>query len=87
MPEPSWDYSDWITYAAGSSTRLTRLRLHIKEVSDFISTGSYSTEGKSQSKDFLQDYLKNLLAKEKDEAATAEQTSGNRVTFTRGRPL
>ena len=82
-----WDYSDWITYEQSNSLRLSRLRLHIQEVSDFISTGSYSKGGRNLDKKFLQDYLDTLFEKEKDENSVGGSSNGNQSAFTRGRPL
>lgn len=88
MTSPAWTYSDWVTYATGNATRLSRLRLHIQEVSDRISGGSFATEGKSHDYGFLQDYLNDLLKKETSEAATGDSvaTTPTRVSFTRGVP-
>ena len=33
----AWTYSDWVTYEVGVADRLTRLRLHMVEVSDAMS--------------------------------------------------
>lgn len=86
MPSPAWTYSDWITYEVGNSTRLSRLRLHIQEVSDRISNGNFQTEGTAHSYDFLQDYLESLSEKEVEEAALVNAGLGNRCSFTRGVP-
>ncbi len=83
MADPAWDYSDYITYERGDSTRLTRLRLHIQEVSDFISTGSVTLEGQSVSKGDLQRYLADLRDEEKELSAIHDST---RATWVRGRP-
>ncbi len=83
----SWTYSDWITYESGNALRLSRLRLHIREVADAISTGNFLIEGKTHSKDLLEKYLQSLLDIEQTEAATgaASSSSGNRSFFTRGK--
>jgi hypothetical protein len=88
LTSPAWTYSDWITYASDSATRLSRLRLHIQEVSDRISSGSYASEGKSHDYGFLQDYLAELMKKEKSEATIADTiaTTPKRSSFTRGVP-
>lgn len=88
--EPTtWTYSDWITSASGSTTRLTRLRLHIQEVADRIASGTFIQEGKEQHKELLQKYLADLLEREESEAAvtaTADTgTSATQVGWTRGR--
>jgi len=80
-----WTYSDWITYDEDSSTRLTRLRLHIQEVSDFLSTGDYNINGRSVDKSALQGQLKILYEKEEEESKKAGSTNGKRHAFTRGR--
>ncbi len=71
--------------ASGSTARLAQLRLHIKEVSDRISQGSYAVEGKSHDYDLLQQYLRDLMAAEQSEAQAAGTTSGTRTCWTRGR--
>lgn len=86
MTSPAWTYSDWITYATGNATRLSRLRLHIQEVSDRISTGSFAMEGKSHDYGLLQDYLAELTRKETAEAAVSDGAAGTRSSFTRGMP-
>lgn len=89
LPSPAWTYSDWITKESGSADRLSRLRLHIQEVSDFISTGNFTTEGKSIDKDNLQNYLGRLLDLEPGEASAsaAASSTSKRAFFTRGRAL
>lgn len=84
----TWTYSDWVTYDPGSATRISRLRLHIQEVSDRISQGDFTTEGKAHSYGYLESYLKELHSKEKEETATSAGTSSSRsVMFTRGKPI
>lgn len=83
----AWTYSDWITLDEGSTARLAQLRLHIKEVSDKISGGSYTTEGKSHDFDSVQKYLDRLLALEKDEAAAAGAATGDQTVFVRVVPI
>lgn len=87
MAAGEWDYSDYITYDESTTTYLTRLRLHIQEVSNKLITGSYSLGGRSVSKGFLQDYLKDLQAKEKRAADIQGAGSGTRSSFTRGRAI
>jgi hypothetical protein len=82
-----WTYSDWITYDQDSANRLTRLRLHIQEVSDFISTGNYSKGGRNIDKGDLQKYLDSLLDKEKEETSISGGATGKTAAFTRGKPL
>jgi hypothetical protein len=88
LPSPSWTYSDWITYATGDSLRLSRLRLHIQEVSDRISAGNYATEGKSHDFGSIASYLADLQRKEITEATVGDAvaTSPKRCSFTRGVP-
>lgn len=80
----AWTYSDWVTYEDGSA-KLTRLRLHVKEVTDALNgiTG-YSTDGLSVSRDpgTSRSYLDTLLA----ELKSLEASFGNsgRAGFTRG---
>lgn len=85
MPIPAWTYSDWITFETGNASRLSRLRLHIREVSDEISTGSFAVEQKSHDKALLQAYLSELLKKEAVEATAAGVSSGTRAGWTRGK--
>lgn len=89
MPAPAWTYSDWIIYASGDATRLSRLRLHIQEVSNAIKSGSYSVEGRSRDLAEIQAYLTALLAREKEEATASSASSAteSRAFFTRGRAL
>lgn len=82
----AWTYSNWITLAAGSTARLERLRLHIQEVSDRISQGNFSSEGKAHAYDYLQSYLSDLHKREKEESVASAATTGERATFTRGVP-
>lgn len=80
----AWTYSDWITYERSSADRLTRLRLHVQEVSDKLASGSYSIPGFSTSKGELAAYLDRLTTQEKEEAAAVGRATGARVGFTRG---
>ena len=81
-PNPAWTYSDWITYIPGNSTRLSRLRLHIVEVSDRISTGDSATDRESHSYSYLKDYLSKLH----ESLLREEAISSDASPFTRGRP-
>lgn len=58
----AWTYSDYITLGP-TSAGLTRLRLHIQEVTDKISL-EIAADGKSKSSHALQQYLDGLLKKE-----------------------
>lgn len=82
----AWAYSDWITKPEASSARVDRLRLHIQEVSDKISAGNYTTEGKAHDYGYLQTYLDKLLATEKTEAAAAGAATDAQTTFVRAVP-
>jgi hypothetical protein len=82
-----WAYSDWITLEAGSASRLERLRLHIREVSDKISTGSYSVEGKSHDFDAVQRYLDRLLTAEKEEMSGGSTAAATETVFVRAVPI
>lgn len=84
----AWSYSDYITYERTDPTRLTRLRLHIKEVSDFISTGSYSVQGKSHTKSELVNELMRLREEEASLSSTGVSSSADSTSpFLRGRGL
>lgn len=84
----AWDYSDYITYERGTSTRLTRLRLHIKEISDYVSTGGYNVQGKSHTKAELVNELARLREEEKElSAITVTSASTNRAPFVRGKAI
>jgi hypothetical protein len=86
LPAPAWTYSDWVTYETGTTGRIQRLRLHIQEVSDFISTGNFAVEAKSHDKGLLQEYLSELLGREKAEAdASASAAGTSRAYWTRGK--
>lgn len=80
----AWTYSDWVTKATGSAERLSRLRLHLQEVTDQIGA-SYSLPGISMSKGELVAYADRLKADEAVEAAAVERATGTRVGWTRGR--
>lgn len=79
-----WTYSDWITLEG--EARLTRLRLHIQEVSDF--TQGTSTRGRSVTQVDPQ-YLANLMKEEKALYATVQGANSggsfarNNLTFRR----
>jgi hypothetical protein len=81
----AWTYSDWITQTT-DSTRLTRLRLHIQEVSDKI-TQEVSSGGNSRSSSALQAYLADIRKEEKSLAAAVSGASGgvSRARFVRAR--
>ena len=82
-----WTYSGWINLDDGSAARLTQLRLHIQEVSDFISSGNYTMNGRSIDKDSLQKMLETLMKKEEAESKQVASSNGNRSAFTSGRML
>lgn len=87
----AWSYSDWITYARGSATRLSRLRLHIQEVSDVVHSGSYQINGRSVSRAEAQSYLDTLLSLEAvEDAALAladSSPTATRIGWSRGRAI
>lgn len=85
----AWTYSDWrlsSLYPIGSVARQQRLEQHIKEVSDFISTGNFSIEGRSQNKDSLQKYLESLEGQYATVVAETQASSEDGTTFVRGVP-
>ena len=68
----SWTYSDWITYDVGAALRLSRLRLHIQEVSDALADpASAAGQGQSASKRDTTAYLARLGEKEAEIAAAS----------------
>lgn len=84
----SWTYSDWETYAPGTSTRWTRFNLFKQEVADALKGGSYSSEGKSHDLDVIAEIYKSLVARHDTEAAAASSSgSTNRSSFTRARTI
>jgi len=64
----AWSYADWITYAESTAAevtaKLTRLRLHMQEVSQAV-TADVSAGSKSRSTGSLNEYLRDLRADEK----------------------
>ncbi len=61
---PLWTYADWITYSdADLSAKLTRLRLHIQEVSQRVAAVEGRTHKMTEAN---QDYLQALLKREKE---------------------
>ncbi len=80
----AWTYSDYLTLTG--TARLTRLRLHVKEVADRISDWQSQAVGGelSGSRFQVQDYLQSL----KSELVTLEASLGvapaARTIFTRG---
>lgn len=81
----AWTYSDWVTEATGSTTRLSKLRLHIQEVSDAIQSGDFAVQGLSVSKSSLQSYLSDLKADEEKLASQADKASGRTVGWSRAK--
>lgn len=69
----AWTYSDYVNL--DGSARLTRLRLHVQEVSDFI-TENYSTPGFSKQVDPLEKYLERLQDQEKALGGQAPRANG-----------
>lgn len=85
----AWTYSDWVTEGTGTALRLSRLRLHIQEVSDKVQGQKYSADGGTtlDNRDHsLGRYLDSLHRREKTEEAAVERAAGRRPLFSRGRP-
>ena len=55
-----WIYSDWITQAADSD-RLTRLRLHIQEVSEYV----LRTQAEGFESELNREYMPELMKEER----------------------
>ena len=55
----AWTYSDWIEQT-DAATRVTRLRSHIREVSDRVTGATSKPDGESYNPDVLQKYLAEL---------------------------
>lgn len=62
LAESVWVFSDFRTFAVGSTTRLSRLRSHVQEVSDKISAGNFSEEGKAHDFGNVESYLREVSA-------------------------
>lgn len=60
----AWTYSDWITLTG--SARLTRLRSHIKEVTDALENDGVADDGTSYNPTRLGALLTTLLQREQD---------------------
>lgn len=56
----AWTYSDWVTLTG--TARVTRLRQHVREVSDSIGR-EVSADGKSVSSNATQAYLDKLMVR------------------------
>lgn len=79
----AWTYSDYVTYSRSSATRLQRLRLHIQEVSDALSSGDWIQDGGTTvGQRSLTTYLESLR---EDEASLERRSSGG-LRFSKGRP-
>jgi hypothetical protein len=85
----AWTYSDWVTYESGSASRLSRLRLHVQEVSDRIAETPTSVAGDGGSASWSphSDYLKTLLAEEKSLAQEVDQADGTRMGWAKARAI
>lgn len=83
----TWTYSDWITYDRADPVRVQRLRLHVQEVSDKLSTiQSYTTgSGYSVTHRDLSSYLANLQKQELEETKLAAAVAGTRVGWSRAK--
>lgn len=75
----AWTYSDWITLT-DASAQLTRLNLHIQEVSDKLSSADVTADGKSASRSTQQQYLDGLLRRRDGLIAYG---SGSNTSFAR----
>lgn len=69
----AWTYSDWVTQTTAAS-KLTRLRLHIQEVSDRI-TESMSADGVSHNAADIRQYLDSLKRDEREMGAAGVGSS------------
>lgn len=82
----AWTYSDWVTYDAGTA-KLTRLRLHIQEVSDYLQKNQEGNVGGQVYRRFdLEKYRESLETKEgkmADELGVSLPSVTNRARFTR----
>jgi hypothetical protein len=85
----TWVYSDWLTYERGDATRLSRLRLHMKELSDELAKiQQYTTGGGfgvQRSTSEVAVYLAKLQQLEVEETKILAAASGNRVGWSRAR--
>lgn len=71
----TWTYSDYITL--DGAARLTRLRLHIKEVTDSLrDPASVASDGHSMSKDDLDLYVQGLKREELEMRNQIQQVGG-----------
>ena len=72
----AWTYSDWITYKRSApAAALSRLQLHIQEVSDKIGR-EVSADGKAVSSSALTQYLDRISAQEAELLAALGPTEG-----------
>lgn len=82
----AWTYSDWDTgYEDGSAAQLARLKLFIKEIRDWLSTGNVATEGKSHDKAFWMEEVRRLEVRRDKIQAQVDAAAGNKAYWTRGR--
>lgn len=75
----AWTYSDWRSQTT-SAAKLSRLRLHMQEITDAIHTRTVQVgaDGKSLSRETLMGLLTSLEGQEKSLAAAAA-TGGGRA--------
>ena len=78
----AWTYSDYVTYDYGS-TRLSRFRSHIQEVSDVISA-EMSSGSDSYAASNRRAYLESLRKAESREIAASNAASASAPVFLRG---
>ena len=81
----AWDYSDYVTEEYGS-TRLTKFRAHIKEVSDKL-TAEIGEGPTAHSTHALQRYLDKLKADEPNEKRRCDAADAANSQFFRGRSV
>lgn len=74
----TWTYSDWITQPT-PGTRLTRLRLHIAEVSEVASGVAVSKDGASRDPSNAREYLATLMEREEKLDKQAQTASAGLV--------
>lgn len=79
----AWTYSDWPTLSTAAA-RLTRLNLHIQEVSDRVAE-EVAGDGKSMSSNAIQNYLDTLMPQRKDLEKRVERAAGGLVSITKFR--
>ena len=84
----TWTYSDWITQST-DALRLSRLRLHIQEVSDKLAGFTQQAAmGLSAQRPPLQQYLDMLIKREEQLAlATGDSSAAGIIPIVLAKPL